>query len=103
MSNTNSNDTDPLQGFTPVDPLSLTLRELRDRVYALTAAGVHSHSTPLPPEHYRCCICLRTERKGWSDAEAADEFTRRFPQEELDTRYTVCDACNIIISVVMEA
>lgn len=99
VSNSFSSDNDPLKGFTPVNPLELTLHELQMRVAQLELAGVHSFSTPLPPDHYRCCVCLRTERKGWSDAEAAAEYAQRFPDDgPLDVRYTVCNDCNRLVS-----
>lgn len=51
------------------------------------------------PGEYRCEACKGIFKKGWSDAEALEEFQRDFPNVSMDDTGIVCDKCYKLMQV----
>lgn len=75
------------------------MRARRTLLMRLEDSGRGVAGSP-PPEAgwFRCWLCRRVLPKKWTDEEARAEFARRFPGNELDERFTLCDDCNCITS-----
>ena len=57
----------------------------------------------LKKNEYRCAGCHQVYEKGWSDAEAKEEWDQDFPGEPIDdTTDLICDNCYKAIQKDME-
>jgi hypothetical protein len=82
----------------PIDPRSVPLDELRRRVKRFFDSSLVPSDDPVPVDHFRCFVCLRTFRKRVTDADAKAEMRRRFGEVQVKDQYVICDDCNEIIS-----
>lgn len=89
--------------FDPVDPPAVSDGDLKRRVGVFFAAMERGDlpCPPLPPGWFRCFTCRREFPKAVPEAEALEEYRRRFagePDPEPDTPFIVCDYCNTVIA-----
>lgn len=87
------------QVFEPVDPNSITILEMLERVRSILRADLNGTlvEQPVGPGKFRCWLCRRIMDRTLSDEEMRREQIRRFGSASED-HIIICEDCDSIIS-----
>lgn len=88
--------------FAPVDPHTVSVRDLKERAGLLLTAMEHGQvpDMPLAPGCFRCFLCRREFGTLRTEAETLAEYRRRFGGHPDDKGggFTLCGDCNVIVA-----